>query len=108
MRFQFTLQEALKGIANVKNIADDIIIYGQTRAEHDKALSDCLQRLKHKHLTVNRDKCKFLQPELSFFGFIFSKDGVKPDPKKIADIINAPSKLFRYGKFLCQIYTKFC
>ena len=88
--FQFTLQEALKGIANVKNIADDIIIYGQTRAEHDKALSDCLQRLKHKNLTVNRDKCKFLQPELSFFGFIFSKDGVKPDPKKIADIINAP------------------
>ena len=88
--FQFTLQEPLKGIANAKTIADDIIIFGQTRAEHDKALNDCLTRLKQKNLTVNRDKCKFLQPELSVFGMIFSKDGVKPDPRKIADIRNAP------------------
>ena len=42
--FQFTLQEAIKGIANVKNIADDIIIFGQTRTEHDKALYVCLAR----------------------------------------------------------------
>ena len=53
-------------------------------------MNDCLARLKLKHLSLNRDKCKFLQPELSFFGIIFSKDGVKPDPRKITDIINAP------------------
>ena len=88
--FQFTLQEALKGIANVKNTADDIIIFGQTRTEHDKALYVCLARLKLKNLTVNRDKCIFLQPEVSFFGMIFSNDGVKPDPRKITAIINAP------------------
>ncbi len=39
---------------------------------------------------MNRDKCKFLQPELSFFGVIFSEDVGKPDPKKIEDLVNAP------------------
>ena len=34
--FQHTLQEALKGIDNVRNLADDIIIFGKTRVEHDK------------------------------------------------------------------------
>ncbi|XP_065060965.1 uncharacterized protein K02A2.6-like [Rhopilema esculentum] len=88
--FQHTLQEALKGIDNVRNLADDIIIFGKTRAEHDKALNECLARLKARKLTVNREKCKFLQPELSFFGMVFSEDGVKPDQKKIADLVDAP------------------
>ena len=48
--FQFTLQETQKGIANVQNIADDIIIFGLTRVEHDNALNDCLARLKQKIL----------------------------------------------------------
>ena len=31
--FQHTLQEALKGIDNVRNLADDIIIFGKTRVD---------------------------------------------------------------------------
>ena len=87
--FQHTLQESLKGIANVRNLADDIIVFGKNRAEHDKALNECLARLKARNLIVNRQKCKFLQPELSFFGMVFSEDGVKPDPNKIADLVDA-------------------
>ena len=87
--FQHTLQEALNGIDNVRNLADDIIIFGKTRAEHNKALNECLARLKAIKLTVNREKCKFLQPKLSFFGIVFSEDGVKPNQKKIADLVDA-------------------
>ena len=59
--------------------------------EHDLALIKCLQRLIQIGLTLNLKKCKFLQTELGFFRHVFSKDGVKPDPKRIQDIIEVLS-----------------
>lgn len=88
--FQYTLQTALQGLDGVKNIADDIIVFGSTRAEHDSNLEKCLQRLATKGLRLNRSKCEFLNSTLSFFGQIFSKDGTRPDPKRVDDLLNAP------------------
>ena len=88
--FQNTLQQHLQGIDGVKNIADDILIFGRTRKQHDQALDKCLTRLSEKGLTLNRSKCKFLNTTLEFFGQIFSKDGTHPDPKRVEDLLNAP------------------
>ena len=63
----------------VQNIADDIVVFGATREEHDANLDKCLERLKNKGLTLNKSKCKFLSETLDFFGQIFSKDGTRPD-----------------------------
>ena len=38
---------------------------------------------------LNREKCSFLQPTLSFFGQIFSAEGTRPDPKRVEDVQNA-------------------
>ena len=88
--FQNTLRQHLQGIDGVKNIADDILIFGRTRKEHDQALDKCLTRLSEKGLTLNRSKCKFLNTTLEFFGQIFSKDGTHPYPKRVEDLLNAP------------------
>ena len=40
--FQYILQAQLHGLKGVKNIANDIIIYGTTREEHDENLDRCL------------------------------------------------------------------
>ena len=48
--FQYTLQTQLQGLCGVKNIADDILVYGKTRDEHDSNLEKCLQRLSTKGL----------------------------------------------------------
>ena len=88
--FQYTLQTALQGLKGVKNIADDIIIFGSTRAEHDSNHDKCLQRLKAKGLRLNKSKCSFLNNTLSFFGQVFSKEGTRPDPKRVTDLLNAP------------------
>eukprot|EP00795_Rhopilema_esculentum_P002482 gene2482-18144_t len=56
--FQYTLQKALQGLNGVQNIADDIVVYGATREEHDANLDKCLERLKNKGLTLNKSKCK--------------------------------------------------
>lgn len=35
--FQNTIHQTLQGIAGVKNLSDDIIVYGATQADHDKS-----------------------------------------------------------------------
>ena len=87
--FQHVLQQNLQGIAGVLNLADDIFVFGKTRQEHDAALTNCLQRLKDRGLTLNPKKCKFLQPSINFFGQIFSQEGTRPDPKRVEDLENA-------------------
>ena len=71
--FQYTLQTALQGLKGIKNIADDIIVFGSTRAEHDSNLDKCLQRLTMKGLRLNRSKCNFLGTTLSFLDRSFRK-----------------------------------
>ena len=86
--FQYTLQTQLQGLIGVKNIADDIIVYGSTRKEHDENLDKCLQRLRTRGLTLNASKCKLLNPTLAFFDQIFSADGTRPDPQRVVDLQN--------------------
>ena len=64
--FQNTLQQVLHGINGVRNIADDVLIYGATYEEHNKALKECLQRLELHGLTLNLDKCRFLKKISAF------------------------------------------
>ena len=87
--FQHTLQAQLQGLQGVKNIADDIIVFGKTRKEHDSNLEQCLKRIFNKGLRLNQSKCKFLDTTLSFFGQVFSSQGCKPDPKRVQDLQNA-------------------
>ena len=88
--FQHTLQQQLQGLSGVRNIADDIIVYGQTREEHDIALDNCLQRLYSRGFRLNKSKCRFLSNSLEFFGQVFSEAGIQPDPKRVTDLLNAP------------------
>ena len=88
--FQCVLQRELQGLPGVRNIADDTIVFGATRAEHDANLDGCVHRLTNKGLRLNRDKCSFLSNTLEFFGQILSKDGNRPDSKRITDLLDAP------------------
>ena len=88
--FQHTLQQLLKGIPGVCNLADDILVFARSYEEHNKALEACFQRLQNHGLTLNLRKCKFLKRNLEFFGFLFTKDGTKPDPMKVDAFINTP------------------
>ena len=100
--FQHTLQTVLQGLPGVRNLADDIIVFGHTRSEHDQALSSCLTRLSENGLTLNAAKCKLLTTSLSFFGQVFSAEGTKPDPARITDLQNAqiPKNVHEIRSFL--------
>ena len=86
--FQNVIRETLDGIDGAINISDDILAFGKTLQEHDQNLKAVFQRLREKGLTLNKRKCKFRKDKLEFFGYVFSKDGISPDPKKVADVVN--------------------
>jgi len=87
--YQYVIQQTLQGIPGARNISDDIIVFGTDQESHDKSLELTLERLKLKGLTLNREKCLFSVPELVFFGFKISADGIKPDDKKVDAVKNA-------------------
>jgi hypothetical protein len=87
--FQHAIQTVIADIKGARNVSDDIIIFGKDTADHDRALHEVLQRLHDSGLTLNRQKCKFRQPQVEFYGFIFTADGLKPDPAKVRTLHEA-------------------
>ena len=49
-----------------------------------------MERAKETGLTLSSKKCSIGQDSVSFFGVIFGKDGMYPDPKKIQGILEMP------------------
>ena len=88
--FQKTIQDQLQGITGTLNISDDVIVFGKTQAEHDKALDAVCQKFVESNVTLNK-KCEFNKSSVTFFGFTFSEKGIAPDPKKVEAIKNAPA-----------------
>ena len=96
------LEKHLCEMLGVRNIHDDIIVFGKSRQEHDMALNQCLEKLATIGITLRKSKCKFLQTELTFFGHTYSKNGIKPDKERINDILNleTPSSIREVRSFL--------
>ena len=89
--YQHTIQQVLHGLPGVKNISDDIIVFGKDKSEHDKNLHGVLGRLQERGLTLNSEKCMFSVPEITFFGFDISARGIRPNNQSVEAIRNAPT-----------------
>eukprot|EP00111_Clytia_hemisphaerica_P010127 TCONS_00029605-protein len=86
--FQKQIEIVLSGLEGVKNISDDIVIWGRTQEEHDERLYALLDCLLKNGLRVNPEKCIFDVPSIDFDGHIISADGIRLDPTK-KDAIDA-------------------
>ena len=73
--FQHTIAQVLNDIPGVKNVSDDILVYGKTQMEHDNSLRTVLKRLIESGLTLNKAKYELNKSELEFFGYVFSANG---------------------------------
>ena len=47
---------------------DDILVHGETQAQHDERLVKVLNWLQEPGLTLNSEKCKFSQTKVRFLG----------------------------------------
>ena len=100
--FQNAINEQVRDIQGVINISDDIIVFGETQEKHDEALEAVFRRLLSVGLTVNKEKCEFNKKSLEFFGFVFSRKGISPDPRKVKTIQEAkpPSSTTEVRSFI--------
>ena len=88
--FEQCLHDILYGLDGVFNIVDDILVIGETYEEFKDNVSRFLDRCVEKDLHLNADKFKLDCDTVTFFGHLLTKDGMKPDPKKVKDIREWP------------------
>ena len=82
------MDEAFCNLSGVTGIADDIVIFGKSETDHDNNLIKLLDRAKENNVRFNIEKLQFKIPETKFFGHVWTKDGLKPDPEKVRAITN--------------------
>jgi transposase InsO family protein len=100
-----TISELFEGISGVSTVADDIIVWGSSKQEHDERLMQVLQRIREANLKLNREKCEFFQRELTFIGDRIGSDGVKVDPEKVKVIadMSQPTNKSELRSFLGMV-----
>ncbi|KAI8498512.1 hypothetical protein Bbelb_237140 [Branchiostoma belcheri] len=84
--FQKQMDNIFQGLDGVEVIVDDILVHGPTLEEHNTRLRNMFQRARENRVKLNEDKCILASPEVGYFGHTLTKDGLKPDPKKIEAI----------------------
>ncbi|XP_055622048.1 uncharacterized protein K02A2.6-like [Toxorhynchites rutilus septentrionalis] len=89
--FQQLMDPMLAGLPCTVGYLDDIVVGGRTEEEHRRNLFLVLQRLQAFGFTVRIEKCSFHMRQVKYLGQILDGDGIRPDPDKIAPIVNMPA-----------------
>jgi len=101
--FQNVVQtKVLTGLKGVRNIADNIIVFGTTRNEHDERLVAVCERIRNCGMTASKLNCKLGVEELLFFGLKLSRNGVAVGDDKVAALLKAgvPTNFSELQSFL--------
>jgi hypothetical protein len=90
--FQRVMNTALSGLTGTRCFVflDDIVIYANSLADHDRKVRDVFRRLRQNNLKLQPEKCEFLRTEVTFLGHKISERGVEPDTLKVEAIETFP------------------
>ena len=116
--FQRIIDQVIAGIPNCVAYLDDILISGANEDEHLKTLELVLTKLSDFGFKCNPEKCSFFQDQVSYLGFLITKNGKRPDPQRVIAITNMPTpqnvkeleafigKVNYYGRFISNFSDK--
>ena len=88
--FQRKMEQLLSGCEGVVIYLDDILVFAQTAAEHNRRLAVVQKVLKEAGVTINEDKSEYRKGQLTFLGHLVSANGIKPGPDKVAALQGMP------------------
>ena len=89
--FQMCMDQLTDRLPGIIAIHDDIYAYSKTQEQHDKHLLQLMKTAAKQGLVYNSNKCHISQPQITFYGTIFSAQGIKPDPMKIQALQDLPT-----------------
>jgi hypothetical protein len=69
---------------------DDCLVFSRTPEEHAEHLELVLKLLAESDYRLSMSKCQWNLTELKYLGFLVGRDGVRPDPKKVAAVADWP------------------
>ena len=90
-RFQCEMFDIVVGLKGVVNVADDTLVFGCNKEEHDERLDKVLKRFEEKGLRLNKNKCIFGVQKLVFLGHVVSNNGISIDSEKLKAILEMPA-----------------
>ncbi|XP_038106212.1 uncharacterized protein K02A2.6-like [Culex quinquefasciatus] len=109
--FQKVVDNMLAGQEGAASFLDDVLVFGRTRAEHDRNLEQTLQRIQDFGFRLKIEKCKFYMTEVKYLGHIINQNGIRTDPGKVSAIsqMPPPKNLTELRSFLGAVnyYAKF-
>ena len=76
----------LHGLDGVGCQIDDVLVFGQSKEEHDQRLLEALKTIEAAGAILIAQKCEFGKTSLKFLGHCFDNEGVRADPKKTSAI----------------------
>ncbi len=91
--FQRLMQSVLSGLQGESCAVylDDIIIYSKTFSDHLHDIEQVFLRLEQHGLKLKLKKCHFGATEVPYLGHLVSRNGLKPDPKKVDAVKRYPA-----------------
>ena len=81
--FKMNMDQIADRLPGIIAIHDDICVFGKTREEHDTHVLQLVKIAWKNGLISNSHKCSIRQPQITFYGAIFTAQGMEPDPAKI-------------------------
>ena len=104
--FQNTMDDLMGNLECARVCIDDILITSNgTFEDHMQKLNTVLARLETAGFRANVRKCFFADDELEYLGYILTKEGVKPQPKKVEATLwlQAPKNTKQLRHFLGMV-----
>lgn len=92
-----TLQQAVnKALYDYLNIfvivyMDDVLIFSETREEHDQHIHKVLQRFREYNLRVKEEKSEFFKQEVTFLGYVIKPGSIAMEANKLQAIKEWPT-----------------
>ncbi|EYC08294.1 hypothetical protein Y032_0067g95 [Ancylostoma ceylanicum] len=77
--------------ARVFIYVDDLIITSETPDDHLIDIDEVLGKIELIGMKLKATKCEFAKEEITFLGFVLSKDGIRPNPEKTRAIEYYPT-----------------
>ena len=80
--FDQDVKTSLRGLKAVESVADNILVHSKKAGQHQQDLVDLLDRCLEEGITLKKEKTVCCEKEILWFGYVYGRDGVRPDPAK--------------------------
>ncbi len=104
--FQAQIMDPIASLEFVCAYLDDLLIIMRGILDkHLQKVETVLTRLRDARLKVNAAKSLFCAHETEYLGYILTREGIKPQPKKVQAILalNLPNKVMELKHYLGMV-----